>query len=175
MNSPCVHAFIALGSNWDDPLRQVQSAVEELTAFPRSRMLAVSRWYQNPAKETTIPQPDFINGVALLETALSPSELLKQLQQVEARHGRMRSGLRGAPRTLDLDLLLYGSEVCSLPELAVPHPRMKQRDFVLYPLQDIAPDLVLPGGISLTKLLADLPREELQLVEHPPLGESRRQ
>ncbi len=177
MISARVQVCIAVGSNLRNPLRQVQSAVEEIATFPLSQILAVSRWYQNPPRETTTPQPDFINGAAMLETALPPSELLEKLQQVEARHGRMRTGQGGEPRTLDLDLLLYGNEVLNLPGLTVPHPRMKQRDFVLYPLQDIAPNLILPDGSSLVKLLKELPKWHLQPVaeEHPALQAGRPQ
>ena len=162
MNNSRIRACIALGSNLGNPLAQVSSAATEIAALPQSRMLAVSRWYRNPAQETAIPQPDFINAAVLLETTLRPLHLLEKLQHIETRHGRMRSGQLAEPRILDLDLLLYGNVVLDLPGLKIPHPKMKQRSFVLYPLQDIAPDLILPDGTALAQLLHNLPGKPLQ-------------
>jgi len=139
--------FIALGSNLDDPAGQLNRALEALARLEHSRLGAVSRRYRNPAVGPG-PQPDFINAVAELFTELEPAALLAALQRIETAQGRVRT-LRWGARTLDLDLLLYGDRIIDTPDLTVPHPRMRERNFVLYPLFDIAPELTLPDGSSL--------------------------
>lgn len=99
-------------------------------------------------------QPDFINAVAALETRLTPQALLQALLVIEAQHGRRRDGMRWGPRSLDLDLLLYGDTLLDAPDLVLPHPGMHERAFVLYPLADIAPGLSVPGHGSVQALLA---------------------
>jgi 2-amino-4-hydroxy-6-hydroxymethyldihydropteridine diphosphokinase len=111
-------------------------------------------------------QPDFINGVVLLETALSPETLLDHLQQLEQAHGRVRLRHWG-PRTLDLDLLLYGNETISTPRLTVPHPRLAERDFVLRPMLDIDPKATLPDGRTCQELLAHCTDNDLKRLEPP--------
>ena len=155
--------FIALGSNLEHPLKQVQSAAEELGEIPHSRLISVSPWYQSIAVGPG-EQPDFINGVAEIDTQLSPLELLAALQAIEERHQRVRT-LRWGPRTLDLDLLLYGDQSINLPTLTVPHPRMMERNFVLYPLADIAPGLTLGAGINIADQLLAISRDGLGLVD----------
>jgi len=135
-------AYVALGSNLQDPVRQVESALEELDRLPETRLVKRSSLYRT-APVGYAEQPDFVNAVAQLETRLPADRLLDQLQAVEARHGRTRS-FPNAPRTLDLDLLLYGDLVLRSERLTLPHPRMRERDFVLIPLREIAPDLELP-------------------------------
>lgn len=143
-------AYIGLGSNLDNPRRQVERALEALDRLPLTRCRETSRLY---ASRPVGPQdqPDFVNAVARLDTALSPLALLDQLQALEQRQRRVRSRHWG-PRTLDLDLLLYDDEVIDHPRLRVPHAQMHQRGFVLVPLAEIAPTLVLPDGSALTEL-----------------------
>ena len=138
-------AFIALGSNLAHPRRQIARAIERLHATSGIRVRAVSPNYVS-APIGGPPQPDYVNAVAEVETVLSPIALLRALQRVERRHGRARDpAARNAPRTLDLDLLLYGARRIRSRNLAVPHPRMHQRAFVLRPLADIAPAQTIPG------------------------------
>lgn len=155
-----VRCFIGLGSNLDDPARQLQCALAALAALPHCRLGAVSPHYRNPAIGPG-SQPDFINAVAELHTSLEASALLTLLQGIETAQGRQR-GVRWAARTLDLDLLLYGDSVIATATLEVPHPRMLERNFVLYPLYDIAPALILPDGSSLSARLDCCPSQGLQ-------------
>ncbi|HXG28611.1 MAG TPA: 2-amino-4-hydroxy-6-hydroxymethyldihydropteridine diphosphokinase [Nevskiales bacterium] len=140
-------AAVALGSNLDQPAIHVRRALDELGQLPRTRLLVRSPLYRSVAvgpDGRPAPQPDFCNAVALLKTGLSPRELLQALQALEAAHGRRR-GARWAPRSLDLDLLVHGDTVLDEPGLKLPHPRLAERNFVLYPLRDIAPELEIPG------------------------------
>ncbi len=145
-----VRAYIGLGSNLDSPLRQVKQAIAELAQLSRSRLCAVSRLYRSRPMGPA-DQPDYINAVAAVDTRLEPLELLDALQAIEQVHRRVRKDHWG-PRTLDLDLLLYGECVIEEPRLIVPHYGMQERSFVLRPLQDIAPALVLPDGTALQRL-----------------------
>lgn len=135
--------FIGLGSNLDDPLAQVTKAITELAAIANTKVVAVSPWYQSAPIGPE--QPDFINGVAALETELAPIAMLDALQAIEQDHQRVRD-IHWGPRTLDLDILLWGNQVIDQPRLTVPHPFLKERAFALKPLIDIAPDLTLPCG-----------------------------
>ena len=155
-------SFVALGSNLDNPRRQVAAALEELAELPGTQCLASSAWYRSKAAGPG-SQPDYINAVAALETSRSALQLLRLLQGIEDRHGRRRLQRWGA-RTLDLDILLYGSEAIDHPDLQAPHPRMHQRAFVLQPLFDLAPDLSLPCGATVAALLARCPRQGLHKV-----------
>lgn len=138
-----VQAYIALGSNLDQPISQIRRAWVELAALPESQLKRQSSLYLSPPAGFS-HQPNFINAVAELETELAPRTLLDALLEIEHAHGRHRS-FRDAPRTLDLDLLLYG-DLCSHEHgLTLPHPRMHERAFVLIPLLEIAPDIVIPG------------------------------
>lgn len=159
-------AYIALGSNLDNPQQQVLRAIIELEALPDTHVTAVSPWYSSPPMGPA-DQPDYINGVAKLETTLPPLPLLKALQGIESTHHRVKLEHWG-PRTLDLDILLYGNQVIDLPELRIPHAEMATRNFVLFPLADIAPQLVLPDGISLAELLESCPPEGI--VRHSQGG-----
>jgi 2-amino-4-hydroxy-6-hydroxymethyldihydropteridine diphosphokinase len=151
--------FIALGANLGNPLQQVESALTALNHLAGCTLISHSPWYRSQAVGPG-QQADYVNGVALLETTLSPADLLLQLQSVENRHGRQRRE-RWGPRTLDLDILLYGQLQLNQPELCIPHPRLQERNFVLYPLFDLAPNLTLPCGTLLESLLASCPREGL--------------
>ena len=136
-------AFVALGANLADPAHQIRAALESLSRLPDSRLLRASSLYRT-APLGVAGQPDFINAVALVETTLAPHELLAALFAIEAEFGRRRD-YRNAPRTLDLDLLLYDELVLDGTELQLPHPRMHLRAFVLAPLLEIAPACVIPG------------------------------
>ncbi len=146
-----IDSYIALGSNLEQPLKQVNEALRQLDALPHCKLVCSSSWYRSKAIGPG-NQPDYINGVCKLSTDLKPLNLLQALQNIEQQQGRIRSQ-RWAARTLDLDILLFGNQVVSLPELEIPHPRMKQRNFVLYPLHEISGELTLPNQCSLQELL----------------------
>ena len=145
-------AHIGLGSNLDDPVRHVRQALAELARLPQTRLLACSSLYRT-APVGKLDQPDFVNAVAMLDTALSPRELLRELLALEARHWRVRGEPNG-PRTLDLDLLLLGDRLIREPGLEVPHARMHQRAFVVLPLAEVSPHAVIPGHGSVAALAA---------------------
>jgi 2-amino-4-hydroxy-6-hydroxymethyldihydropteridine diphosphokinase len=140
-------AFVGLGSNLAHPRRQLARALAAIARLPRTRIVALSPNYASAPVPKDAAQPDYVNAVVALRTSLSPRPLLRRLQAIERRQGRRRaSGMpRNAPRTLDLDLLLFGRRVVHLPQLTVPHPRMHERAFVLTPLLEIAPAAVIPG------------------------------
>ncbi|MCE8017495.1 2-amino-4-hydroxy-6-hydroxymethyldihydropteridine diphosphokinase [Halomonas sp. MCCC 1A17488] len=152
--TPHTEVYVGLGSNLDDPIDQVRRALDELDSLPLTRRVAASRLY---ASRPVGPQdqPDFVNAVAHLHTRLSPLALLDQLQALEQRHRRIRER-RWGPRTLDLDLLLYGDETLALPRLQVPHREMTSRAFVLLPLLELAPHLQLPDGHRIAALAETL-------------------
>ena len=162
-------AYIGLGSNLDEPLNQVRSALDELAALPQSHCLAQSSLYRSPPMGPQ-DQPDYINAVALLETTLEPLALLAQLQRIEAQHHRQRGLERWGPRTLDLDLLLYDDTEMTTPTLTVPHPGLYERNFVLYPLMEIVAaresDLAIPGRGMLSELMAKCDRDGLERLDH---------
>jgi 2-amino-4-hydroxy-6-hydroxymethyldihydropteridine diphosphokinase len=158
-----ITAYIALGSNLDNPIKQLEQALSALATLPGCELCQVSPFYQNPAVGP--PQPDFINAVAELHTSLTPSTLLKTLQQIEQRQGRIRMAERNTPRTLDLDIILYGKQTIHLPNLTIPHPRLYERAFVLVPLYALAPTLILPNGKSLGQCIELLGDEKFILVE----------
>ena len=155
-------AFIGLGANLQDPRGQVERAFEELACLPESELVARSSlWRSAPLGYAN--QPEFINAVARLETGLPAQGLLDELHKIESGHGRERS-FTNAPRTLDLDLLLYGDEVLRTERLTLPHPRMHERAFVLKPLLEIAPDLVIPGHGSARDALEALPDQACERI-----------
>ena len=145
-------AYIGIGSNLGEPQAQVERAFDELAKLPLTRLSARSSLYRS-APVGYAAQPDFINAVAELDTALAAHALLAELQAIEARHGRRRS-FANAARTLDLDLLLFGDARIDEPQLVVPHPRMQERAFVLRPLVEIAPQALIPGVGRAAALLA---------------------
>ena len=138
-----ITAYIGLGANLNDPAAQLAQAFGELARIAGTRLVARSSLYAS-APVGYVDQPDFVNAVAQLETTLAPRALLATLLELEQRHGRER-GFRNAPRTLDLDLLLYGAAHFHEDHLSLPHPRLTERAFVLLPLSEIAPDLVIPA------------------------------
>ncbi len=154
-----VIAYIGLGSNLCDPAVQVRTAMAELEGMRQSRLIARSSLYRT-APVGPADQPDYINAVVALETRLTPRGLLDALQSIERQHGRQRDGTRWGPRTLDLDILLYGDEQATEPGLQIPHPEMSGRAFVLVPLAEIAPAaLRVPGSRTLAELVEICPRE----------------
>ena len=153
-------AYIGIGGNLDDPLLQMRRAFRALRELPASRCVACSPLYRSAAVGGPSGQPDYLNAAAALDTTLAPDELLTALQATETAQGRTRI-VRWGPRTLDLDLLLYDRLVLDEPRLTLPHPRLHERAFVLYPLYDIAPDLEIPGHGLLTDLLTKFPQTAL--------------
>ena len=142
-------AFIGLGSNLEDPHSQLQRAFAALDELPGTRLVARSSLYRSaplgcPGQPDLSSQPDFVNAVAKIVTDLMPQVLLQALLQIEHQHGRERT-FRNAPRTLDLDVLLYDDVQLHEHGLTIPHPQMHLRAFVLQPLLEIAPDCVIPG------------------------------
>ncbi|MCV6588848.1 MAG: 2-amino-4-hydroxy-6-hydroxymethyldihydropteridine diphosphokinase [Marinobacterium sp.] len=154
--------YIGLGSNLEEPLQQVLKALEELAQVPQSRLLESSSLYRSDPVGPP-GQPDYINAVACLETGLEAHALLDQLQAIEQAHDRVRK-IHWGPRTLDLDLLLYGDEQIQTERLTVPHAFMTQRNFVLWPLAEIAPTLALPDGQQLDLLLSQCPVGTLETI-----------
>lgn len=145
-------AYMALGANLGDPVRQVRGAMDALDAMPGMHVLARSCLYRTPPWGVR-EQPPFINAVVCVDVDLTPHAVLKCLQTLEADAGRVRDGQRWGPRLLDLDLLMQGEQTLDEPDLQLPHPRMAERAFVLLPLADIAADLVIPGRGCVRELL----------------------
>ncbi len=155
-------AYIGLGSNLDDPVNQVQTALEELNAIHQTRLIRHSSLYRSDPVGPP-GQPDYINAVAEIETCLEPLPLLRELQAIEQKHQRVRR-IRWGPRTLDLDLLIYGNTQIEDPDLTVPHAMLTERSFVLYPLAEIAPDLQIPGHGCVAELLKNLSGQDLSKI-----------
>lgn len=149
--------YIGLGSNLGDSPAHLQQALKAMSALPLTRLVDVSSAYSS-APLGPADQPRYLNAVALLHTSLSPLELLDALQAIELQQGRVRQGERWGPRTLDLDIILFGRQSINEPRLHVPHYHMHARPFVLYPLAELCgEDFVLPDGKSLAELLALCP------------------
>ena len=147
-------AYVALGSNLQEPQRQLQAGFAALGRLPDTQLIAQSSLYRS-APVGYVEQPDFVNAVAAIRTALAPQALLAALLAIEREHGRVRD-FPNAPRTLDLDIALYGNEVIHEPGLSIPHPRMIERAFVLLPLAEIAPDAQVPGHGRVRDLLQQI-------------------
>jgi len=157
--------YIGIGSNLDDPVQQVSQAINELGQLANCEMLKFSSLYRS-APMGPADQPDYINAVVALSTSLDPITVLDKLQAIEQQHGRLRSGERWGPRTLDLDILLVGEKTINLDQLIIPHPGLDQRSFVLYPLYEIAPELDVPGLGSLQTLIAGCDRAGLERMNN---------
>lgn len=157
---------VGLGSNLDDPVWQVTEGLRRLAELPDTELCAASSLYRNPPMGPQ-DQPDYVNAAALLRTSMEPLPFLAALQAIEAAHGRVRLR-RWGPRTLDLDLLLWGEQVLNLPSLTVPHPGLHERNFVLYPLAEIGPDLWVPGHGRVSELARRFPASGL--VRIAPAG-----
>ncbi|MDR3433655.1 MAG: 2-amino-4-hydroxy-6-hydroxymethyldihydropteridine diphosphokinase [Rouxiella aceris] len=151
-----IRVYIALGSNLAKPVDQVNCALEALAHLPRTRLVQTSSFYRSKPLGPQ-NQPDYLNAVVALDTQLPADELLDCTQAIEQNQGRVRKAERWGPRTLDLDMLLYGNSVIASDRLIVPHYDMKNREFMLYPLAEIAPALVFPDGESLQQLLQRVP------------------
>jgi 2-amino-4-hydroxy-6-hydroxymethyldihydropteridine diphosphokinase len=163
MNAPVV-AYLALGSNQQDPRAQLSNAIEAIKKLPRTEWLQGSSWYQT-APVGRLDQPDFLNAVCAIRTELAPEALLDELFNIEQRQGRVRGNEKGGPRNVDLDLLLYGDLRVSSERLTLPHPRMHERAFVLVPLFEIAPDLLIPGVGEVASLKQAVGPQRIQRVQ----------
>ncbi|HEU4665075.1 MAG TPA: 2-amino-4-hydroxy-6-hydroxymethyldihydropteridine diphosphokinase [Dokdonella sp.] len=153
-------AFVALGSNLGEPRRQVERAFDALATLASTRLVARSSLYRS-APWGVADQPAFVNAVAELESRLAPRDLLEALLELERSQGRVRDGMRWGPRTLDLDLLAFADARIDEPGLALPHPHLARRAFVLVPLAEIAPDFVVAGAGRVRDLLAAIDAGEV--------------
>jgi len=152
-----IPAYVGLGSNLQGPAGQIKTALELLAAIPATRLIAQSSLYR-VAPYGGVEQPDFVNAAAALLTQLGARQFLSELKQIEARRGRDANEVRWGPRVLDLDLLVYGSETIAEEDLVIPHPGIAERNFVVLPLRELAPELVIPG----LGRLASLPVNRLE-------------
>lgn len=152
-------AYIAIGSNLASPLEQVNAAIQALGEIPESRIVALSSFYRTPPLGPQ-DQPDYLNAAVALETTLLPEALLNHTQRIELQQGRVRKAERWGPRTLDLDIMLFGDQVINTERLTIPHYDMKNRGFMLWPLFEIAPERVFPDGITLRQQLTLLAAEK---------------
>ncbi|RYV00712.1 2-amino-4-hydroxy-6-hydroxymethyldihydropteridine diphosphokinase [Shewanella sp. OPT22] len=155
--------FVALGANLRDPVSQLDNASMALAQLASADSLNVSPYYAS-VPMGDVEQPDYVNAVASFETKLNPIELLDALQDIENQQGRVRE-VRWGPRTLDLDILLYGNQIIQSERLIIPHYGMKQRSFVLIPLHNIAPNLTLPCGTTVASLINVQMKSELQQLD----------
>lgn len=163
VSGDATQAYVGLGSNLQEPVRQVQRGLEALARLSDTRPLRHSALYRSRPLGVAA-QPDFVNAVAAFETRLSPMALLRCLQHIEQQQGRVRHGVRWGPRTLDLDLLLFGEVQMQSPDLTLPHPDLHRRPFVLYPLYEIAPRLLIPGRGAVCELLTAISRDGLEVL-----------
>ncbi|CCN33073.1 2-amino-4-hydroxy-6-hydroxymethyldihyropteridine pyrophosphokinase [Vibrio nigripulchritudo SO65] len=157
-----ITVYIAVGSNLSDPVTQALQGIEALKSIPNTEFVRASSLYSSTPMGPQ-NQPDYINAVVEVQTCLTPLELLDSTQKIELEQGRVRKDERWGPRTLDLDIVLYGNEVIDSERLTVPHYGMKVREFVLYPLAEIAPSLTLPDGTQLQTLLKQVDRNGLNV------------
>jgi 2-amino-4-hydroxy-6-hydroxymethyldihydropteridine diphosphokinase len=168
-----VPAYVALGSNLDGPRRQIEMALTRLAAIPRTRRVLSSAFYSSRPMGPQ-DQPAFVNAAAGMLTQLSARELLSELQRIEQAMGRVAPPVRWGPRRIDLDLLLYDGLRMQDPDLTLPHPGIHERNFVLYPLADIAPALLIPGHGTVGELARQLGPAGLEPLAHAsgsPRGE----
>ncbi|MGP1923450.1 MAG: 2-amino-4-hydroxy-6-hydroxymethyldihydropteridine diphosphokinase [Arsenophonus sp. NEOnobi-MAG3] len=154
--------YIAIASNLNNPLQQVQLAIKELQQLPNSKPVALSSFYQTKPMGLQ-DQPDYLNAVIALDTDLFPETLLEHTQSIELMHGRIRKADRWGPRTLDLDIILYGQQIIQSARLTIPHYAIKEREFMLYPLAEIAPKLSFPDGELLSDRLLLVAKNGLTL------------
>jgi 2-amino-4-hydroxy-6-hydroxymethyldihydropteridine diphosphokinase len=156
-------SYIGIGSNQKDPIKQARQAIEALQLLPKSELIKCSSLYCS-APMGPQDQPDYINAVAEIETQLSPIELLNALQSIELNQGRVRKNNRWGPRTLDLDIILYDNQQINSERLVVPHYGMHEREFVLYPLLEISPNLTLPNGTHLSHFIEICDKNDLTII-----------
>ena len=164
--------YIGVGSNLNSPIKQVKTAIINLSILPKTMILNQSSLYQSQPVGPQ-DQPDYINAVVTLETRLSPEVLLKALQALEETQGRERLGIRWGARIIDLDILLYGNSVIQTKMLSIPHSQLKIREFVLYPLVEIAEDLILPTGEPISALKAQCSEKGIKRLTHPKATRAR--
>lgn len=163
--------YIGLGSNMSQPVDQLLQAVSTIAQLAQTTMQRCSSFYASRPMGPQ-DQPDYVNAVVKIKTQLAPHDLLSALQRIELDQGRERKGQRWGPRTLDLDILLIDEQVIETEDLIVPHPGMKSREFVLYPLYEIAPDIMLPCGNSLIFVLNNVSTNGLVKIEQDVKWES---
>jgi 2-amino-4-hydroxy-6-hydroxymethyldihydropteridine diphosphokinase len=156
------HCYLGLGSNLNSPKRQLHLALNALKTLPKTYILKISPFYQT-APLGVVGQPMYCNAVVLLETCLTPEQILSYVQAIETHQKRVRKKRWGS-RTLDIDVLLYGTHCSTIPSLIIPHPRLHERAFMLIPLLDIWPDATLPDGTSLKTCLQNLNTQQLRDV-----------
>lgn len=154
--------YIGLGSNLEDPEKQIMAALTDIDGLDKTQLIKHSGLFKSRPMGPQ-DQPDYINAVALIETGLDEETLLDQLQNIEKHHGRVRERHWGE-RTLDLDILLYSDKIIKTERLTVPHPGLADREFVLYPLQKISPNLVIPGIGKLSDLIAVCPDNGIEYL-----------
>ncbi|MBL4834433.1 MAG: 2-amino-4-hydroxy-6-hydroxymethyldihydropteridine diphosphokinase [Pseudomonas sp.] len=159
--------YIGLGSNQAEPVAQLRMACTAIGALPGTQLIRCSQLYVS-APMGPQDQPDYVNAVVCIKTTLSPLVLLDELQRIELQQGRERKAERWGPRTLDLDILLYGGQQIASERLQVPHYHMHARPFVLYPLAELDAELVLPDGIPLQQLLKKCPPQGLRALADMP-------
>ena len=165
MTTPVI-AYLALGSNLGDPVEQLVKARAAINAIPGVAIVRASSLYQSPVWGSDQPQPDYLNAVIAIQTTLSAHDLWHESSRIEATHGRVRDGTRNGARTLDIDLLLFGDTVINTPDLTLPHPRMHQRDFVLMPLVEIEPEVVIPEHGSARDCLKQVAPTNISKLSH---------
>jgi len=157
--------YLGIGSNLDNPVMQIYEAVDRLKAIPGVTVKKLSSLYESSPMGPQ-DQPDFINAVVAIETNLSAEELFTFLKRIEGVQGRKQTDERWGPRPIDLDILLFGDEMIETAQLTIPHPGLKLREFVVYPLIEVAPHLILPTGESMALVKAQCPKRNLRIVEH---------
>ncbi len=167
-----VAVYIGLGGNLGDPLKMMQAAIDDLKALPATTFDRCSSFYLS-APVGFVDQPDFINAVCRVYTRLQAEALMQQLLDIERRHDRQRLGPQGGPRTLDLDLLLYGVATINSRHLTVPHPRLHERAFVLYPLSELDPRVIIPGHADLDTLLRTCAGQQIERLTDKRINEQK--
>ena len=165
MTAPAI-AYLALGSNLGDPVEQLVKARAAINAIPGVAIVRTSSLYQSPVWGSDQPQPDYLNAVIAIQTKLSAHDLWHATSRIEATHGRVRDGTRNGARTLDIDLLLYGDAAVDTPDLTLPHPRMHERDFVLMPLVEIDPNVVIPEHGNARDCLQQVAPTNIRKLSH---------
>ncbi|WMY95815.1 MAG: 2-amino-4-hydroxy-6-hydroxymethyldihydropteridine diphosphokinase [Arsenophonus sp.] len=154
--------YISIGSNLNKPLKQAKNAIKKLNQLPNTKFIKISSFYRSkPMGKNN--QPEYLNLIVALETTLLPHNLLKYTQAIEYMHGRTRTVHRWIPRTLDLDIILYGKQTIQTNHLTIPHYGLKEREFILYPLAEIAPKLRFPDGELLSHRLKLIPENDLKI------------
>ncbi|MEM5533363.1 2-amino-4-hydroxy-6-hydroxymethyldihydropteridine diphosphokinase [Pseudoalteromonas arctica] len=153
--------YLGLGANLNSPKEQLDNAVIALKSLPNCEFINVSHYYASKPMGPQ-DQPDYINAVACIKTTLEPEQLLDLTQRIELEHGRVRKAERWGPRTLDIDTLLFDDQIINTVRLTVPHYGLNNREFVVYPLLELAPELILPSGIALKTIANNLPLNDLQ-------------